>query len=175
MLPVSLCFSSSCVHYVACFSVFFFLLCTLCCLFLWIFLFDCPFGILWHLLDNHEVRMPIMILSKYVPGKYILWKSQTHAWQYVILPTEHVHHRVINYQLVSDYCLEPTQQFFTISWWEQVNVQWDDDEVRFALDQYTQLDFYSASSLKQQSADRHVTPLWNVILIPSQPVFALSP
>ena len=31
--------------------------------------------------------------------------------------------------------------------------------------------FYSASSLKQQSADRHVAPLEHI----SQPVFALSP
>jgi hypothetical protein len=31
------------------------------------------------------------------------------------------------------------------------------DEVRFVLDQHAKLDFYSASSLKQQSADRHVT------------------
>jgi hypothetical protein len=35
--------------------------------------------------------------------------------------------------------------------------------------------FYSASSLKQQSADRHVAPLEHIILILSQPVFALSP
>ena len=59
---------------------------------------------------------------------------------------------------------------------EQVNFQWDDnddDGVRFVLDQHAELDFYSASSLKQQSADRYVAPL--VILIPRQPVFALSP
>jgi hypothetical protein len=31
------------------------------------------------------------------------------------------------------------------------------------------LDFYSVSSLKQQSADRHVAPLGHIILIPSQP------
>jgi hypothetical protein len=49
--------------------------------------------------------------------------------------------------------------------------QWDDDEVHFVLDQHTELDFFSASTLKQQSADRHVAPL---ILILSQPVFALS-
>jgi hypothetical protein len=30
------------------------------------------------------------------------------------------------------------------------------------------LDFYSASSLKQQSAYRHVAPLGNIILIPNQ-------
>ena len=29
--------------------------------------------------------------------------------------------------------------------------------------------------LKQQSADRHVAPLGHIILIPSQPVFVLSP
>ena len=34
--------------------------------------------------------------------------------------------------------------------------QWDDDEIRFVLDQHAELDFYSASLLKQQSADRHI-------------------
>jgi len=62
-----------------------------------------------------------------------------------------------------------------ISWREQVNFQLNDDEARFVLDQHTELDFYSASSLKQQSADRHVAILGHIILIPSQPVFALSP
>jgi hypothetical protein len=52
---------------------------------------------------------------------------------------------------------------------------YDDDKVHIVLDQHAELDFYSASSLKQQSADRHVAPLRHIILIPSQPVFALSP
>ena len=43
------------------------------------------------------------------------------------------------------------------------------------LGQHAEWDFYSASSLKQQSAGRHVAPLGNIILIQSQPVFALSP
>ena len=60
-----------------------------------------------------------------------------------------------------------------MSWREQVNCQWDDYEVRFVLDQHAKLDFYSASSLKR--AGRHVTPLGHIILIPSQPVFVLSP
>jgi hypothetical protein len=50
--------------------------------------------------------------------------------------------------------------------------------MRFAsnvLDQHAEFDFYSASSLKQQSAGRHFAPLGHIILIPSQPVFALSP
>jgi len=61
-----------------------------------------------------------------------------------------------------------------ISWREQFNLQCDYDEVRFVLDQHAYLDFYSASSLMQQSADRHVVPLRHIILIPSQHVFALS-
>jgi hypothetical protein len=39
--------------------------------------------------------------------------------------------------------------------------------VRFVLDQDVECSFYSASSLKQQSASRHVAPLWHIILIPS--------
>ena len=62
-----------------------------------------------------------------------------------------------------------------LSWPEQVNFQWNDDEVRFVLDQHAELDFYSASSLKQQFGGRHVAPLWNIIMILSQPVFDLSP
>ena len=58
-----------------------------------------------------------------------------------------------------------------------VNFQWDDDEVRFVLYQHDEFDFYinNASSLKQQSADIHVALLGHIILILSQPVFALSP
>jgi hypothetical protein len=50
----------------------------------------------------------------------------------------------------------------------------DDDEGRLVLDPHVKLNFHSSSSLKQQSADRHVAPLGYIILIPSQPVFALS-
>ena len=53
-------------------------------------------------------------------------------------------------------------------WREQVNFQWDDDEDRcFVQEQHAELDCYGASSLKQQSADRHVDPLGYIILIPS--------
>ena len=64
--------------------------------------------------------------------------------------------------------------FSARSWREQVNFQWDDDEVHFVLDQHAELNFYSASSLKQQFADRHVAPLRHIILIPSQPVLVNS-
>ena len=38
------------------------------------------------------------------------------------------------YEWVSDCCLTPIQQ-------EQVNFQWNDDGVRFVLDQHAELDF----------------------------------
>ena len=63
--------------------------------------------------------------------------------------------------------------FSAISWREPINFQWDDDEIRFVLDQHDELDFYSVSSLKQQSVGRRVTLLGHIILIPSQPVFSL--
>jgi hypothetical protein len=43
------------------------------------------------------------------------------------------------------------------------------------LDQHAELDFYSANSLKQQSAGKHISPHGHIILILSQSVFALSP
>ena len=64
--------------------------------------------------------------------------------------------------------------FSAISWREQVNFQWDLCWGPFVLDQQAELDFYSATSQKQQSADKDVAPLRHIILIPSQPVFALS-
>jgi hypothetical protein len=63
---------------------------------------------------------------------------------------------------------------FSNSWREQDNFQWDDDEVHFVLDKHAELDFDSASLLKLQSTDRNVASLGHIILIPSQPVFALS-
>jgi hypothetical protein len=70
---------------------------------------------------------------------------------------------------VSDCYLTPIQQLLS-----NTIYQWYDDELRFVLDQHAEFDFYSASSLKQQSAGRHVAPLGHIILIQSQPVCALS-
>jgi len=76
----------------------------------------------------------------------------------------------------SDCGITSTQQFFSYIMAKQVNFPWgDDDEVCFVLDQHVWLDFYSASSLKQQSADRYVAPLGHIILIQSQPVLTFSP
>jgi hypothetical protein len=62
-----------------------------------------------------------------------------------------------------------THYFSVILWWELVNAQWDDDEVRFVLDQ---------NECKLTEAivqERHIEQLGHIILIPSQPVFAFSP
>ena len=52
----------------------------------------------------------------------------------------------------------------------QTKLFFNEMKMRSALyiDQHT-------SSLKQQSTDRHVAPMGHIILIPSQPVFSLSP
>ena len=52
-------------------------------------------------------------------------------------------------------------------------IRWDG--VHFILVQHAEFGLYSASSLKQQSVDGHVAPLALIILIPIQPVFALTP
>ena len=76
---------------------------------------------------------------------------------------------------MSCFILRQLSNFTAISWREQINFQWDDvDDVHFVLDQHAYLDCYSASSLKQQSADRHVTPLGHIILAPSQTVFVVA-
>ena len=64
--------------------------------------------------------------------------------------------------------------FSALSWRRQATSRWDDDDVHFLLDQHAYLDFYCASSLKQQSADRHVAPLGHIFLILTQAVFALT-
>ena len=62
--------------------------------------------------------------------------------------------------------------FNCFAWREQDNFQWDYNEVRFV---HAELELHSTSSVKQQSADKHAAPHGHIILIPSQPDFALSP
>ena len=80
-------------------------------------------------------------------------------------------------QWVSDCCLTPSEHCLTISWRVHDTFWWDIDvdDVHFVLDQHSETDFYSIRSLKQQSAGRHVAPIRHIILIPSKPVFALTP
>ena len=50
-----------------------------------------------------------------------------------------------NNEWMNNCCLSPIQQFFSyiMPRREQLGFQWDDDEVRFVLDQHAKLDFYS--------------------------------
>ena len=72
--------------------------------------------------------------------------------------------------------LRPTQQFFSYFDGEN-NLIFNEMMMRspLCLTNTLKLIFYSASSLKQQSADRLVGTLLHITLIPSQPVFALLP
>ena len=72
----------------------------------------------------------------------------------------------------------PNEQFFSYMYFmARVSyIRWDDNDVRFVLDQRDKLDFYSESSPNQLSEGRHVSPLIeHIILIPIQQVFPLSP
>jgi len=62
-----------------------------------------------------------------------------------------------------------------MSWWEQVNIQWNDDDVHLVQDQHSYMQLDHDSSLKQQFAGRHVAPLSHIILITSRQVFAFTP
>jgi len=77
---------------------------------------------------------------------------------------------------VSDCCLTPNQHFsLAISWQEQVNFQCDDGEVGFVLDQHAELDFIVLAHWNNSPQVDNVVPFRHIILIPSQPVFALTP
>jgi hypothetical protein len=78
----------------------------------------------------------------------------------------------INYKQKNGMSLCIVSEWFLLS--AKIVQLYHDDDVRSVLDQYALLNLYKASSLKQQSADRHVIPLGHIILIQSQPVFALS-
>jgi hypothetical protein len=58
----------------------------------------------------------------YVQSNLLMWSPLLSAW-------------------VSDCC--QFSNFSAVSWREQVNYQWNDDEVRFVLDQHAELDFDS--------------------------------
>jgi hypothetical protein len=66
-------------------------------------------------------------------------------------------------------CLTLNEQFVMV---RTSYIRWDDDDVHFVLDQHSELNLYSASSLKQ-CADRLISPLRHIILIQDQPIYAL--
>ena len=75
ILPVSLGFSSSCVPYLASFSGFFFVLCTISCQFLWVFL-----RLVYHILPV-SLGYPFWIATSVFSNVYLelISKSVTHS------------------------------------------------------------------------------------------------
>jgi hypothetical protein len=58
----------------------------------------------------------------------------------------------------SDRCLTSSRQFFSLNMMRTSYIWWDGwDDVSFVLDQHAKLVLYCASSLKQQSAGKHIT------------------
>jgi hypothetical protein len=69
---------------------------------------------------------------------------------------DHYKDGLVQQKWVSEWLLFNANSAIFQLWREQVNFQWDDDEVCIVLDQHAELDSYSVSSLKQQSVNRHV-------------------
>jgi len=97
-------------------------------------------------------------------GECLLFKAKWAIFQIY-------HNKLILNEWLINWCLASSEQFFSnimmrtnyisIRWW------W------FLL--CTSWIFYSASSLNQQSAGRHITPLTHIILKPSEPIIDLTP
>jgi hypothetical protein len=71
-----------------------------------------------------------------------------------------LHHKIIQFVVELSYIMARTILFSMKRWWGGPLCTRPTRWVGF--------------SLKQWSADRYVAPLWHIILIPSQPVFAFS-
>ena len=147
-------------------------------------------SVLWYLNSKyHSYPVTVVTQGEVVLLSVLLWylNSKYHSYPVtVVTQGEIVLIFVVLWYLNSKYHSYPVtvvtqgeivliSVLSVISQREQVNFQWENDEVCFVLDQHAELDVYSASSLKQQSADRHVLPLRHIVLILSHPVFALSP
>ena len=65
----------------------------------------------------------------------------------------------------------PNELFFSYIMARTSYIQRNDDDIHFVLDKHAYLDFYSVSSLKQQSMVRHIAQLGHIFLILSQPGF----
>ena len=76
---------------------------------------------------------------------------------------------------MSDCWLTPNEQIFSYIMARTSYFGWDYDDVRFVLVQQGELGLYSSSSPQQQSTGGYAVSLEDIILIPNQPVFALTP
>jgi len=74
--------------------------------------------------------------------------------------------------LVGDCRLTQNEHYFSyIVMRTKLYIRRDDNDIRFALAQHPWLDFFNETTIR----GRHVASLGHIILIPSQPLVALSP
>jgi hypothetical protein len=99
------------------------------------------------------VSMPVSKFSRY-GFNFRSWSSQDYKIGICCFSAKHSALR----RKSKDWLVRKLSNFSAISWREQINF-------RFVLDQHAELDFYSASSLKQQSAGRHVAPLGHISFV----------
>ena len=102
--------------------------------------------------------------NKYYDGTSIPWQHKVHSYfsrNYITHVTSgknifEISEKKIEW--VSDCWLMLTHQFFSYIMTKNKLI-FNEMMICFALDQHALLDFYSASSPKKQSADRHIAPL----------------
>ena len=105
----------------------------------------------------------IILIRKEISLHIILSKFMIHHWMWK---------EALLYNTMREWsCSTPNQFFSYISQKKLHWMKWGQP----LCTRPTHLEFYSAISLKQQSAGRQATPLRHMILIPSRPVFDLAP
>ena len=100
---------------------------------------------------------------------------------FISVPLCHMHH---NHEWLREYYLTLNEQLFTYYMARTSYSRCYDNAVRFILVQLPYLEFilvqlpylefYSASSMKLQSAGRHVAPLGHIVLVPIQTFLVLT-
>ena len=107
------------------------------------------------------------------------WDDRNYSYGHQLYPSEYsdeglctMLHECSEWMLVFN---DKSAFVLAISWREQGIFRWLNDNIHFVLDQHSYLDFYSVGTPKQQSAGGYVAPFWHIILISSQPAFALTP
>jgi len=124
--------------------------------------------------DRHLPKVFFSNISSITRTEIIICNSQhTNSSTHFLLPGD-----TVSYLWVCNCCLSPNDRYFSYIMARPSCFPWDYYDVCFCIrPTLTCLVgfFYSTSSLKQQSTGKHVAPLWHIILIPSAPVYALTP
>jgi hypothetical protein len=116
-------------------------------------------------ITNDKIMM--FTLSAISWRDYKRWDYDVHIVSYIMARLQTMRLWCSHCQLYHGEITNDEIMMFTLSAisWRDYK-RWDYD-VHIVVDQHSGLDFYSSSSLKQQSVCRHVAPLWHIILIQS--------